>query len=85
MTVRIPSRELRNDTAGVLRKVDAGEDVIITVNGQDRARLSAVDPRTRPRSMPSDVFFRRFRPADRGLLDELREMLPESTDDLPWR
>lgn len=82
MTVRVPSRELRNDTAGVLRRAEEGEDVIITVNGRDSVRLVPVD--TRPTSMPTELFFRNFRPADPGLYDELRELLPETTDDLDW-
>lgn len=82
MTVRVPSRELRNDTAGVLRRAESGEDVIITVNGRDVARLSPVDPR--PHSMPTELFFRNFRPADPGLYDELRALLTDTTDDLDW-
>ena len=35
----IASRELRNDTAGVLRRVQAGDEVIVTVNGQPVARM----------------------------------------------
>ncbi|CFE39462.1 Conserved protein of uncharacterised function%2C possible antitoxin [Mycobacterium tuberculosis] len=33
----VASRELRNDTAGVLRRVRAGEDVTITVSGRSSA------------------------------------------------
>ena len=36
----VASRELRNDTAGVLRRVAAGEPIEITVNGRAVARLS---------------------------------------------
>ena len=32
--MRVASRELRNDTAGVLRRAGAGESVVITVNGE---------------------------------------------------
>ncbi len=35
----VASRELRNDTAGVLRRVRAGEDVTITVSGRPVACL----------------------------------------------
>ena len=38
MNEEIASRELRNDTAGVLRRVQAGERLAVTVNGR---KLSA--------------------------------------------
>jgi prevent-host-death family protein len=37
--VRVASRELRNDTAGVLRRAAAGEALEITVNGEPIATL----------------------------------------------
>jgi prevent-host-death family protein len=38
----VPSRELRNDTAGVLRRAQAGEVLTITVKGKPVAqRLTA--------------------------------------------
>ena len=33
----LPSRELRNDTAGVLRRVEAGEVLTVTVKGNCNA------------------------------------------------
>jgi len=36
----VASRALRNDTRGVLRRVEAGEHVIITVNGRPVAVLA---------------------------------------------
>lgn len=38
----LPSRELRNDIAGVLRRVEAGEVLTITVKGKPVAQLTAV-------------------------------------------
>lgn len=78
----IASRELRNNTRGVLDRVEAGEDVVITVDGRAVARLVALD--RRPRFWTKDEFVRDVlaRPADRGLYDELRELLPDTTDDL---
>ena len=35
----VPQRELRNDTAGLLRRVEAGETVRITSNGRPVADL----------------------------------------------
>lgn len=39
---RVASRELRNDTAGVLRRAASGEPIEITVNGESVARLSSL-------------------------------------------
>jgi prevent-host-death family protein len=39
----IPQRELRNDTAAVLRRVEAGETVRITSNGRPVADLVPVE------------------------------------------
>jgi prevent-host-death family protein len=43
--VRVASRELRNDTAGVLRRAAAGESVEITVNGEPVAELGPLRER----------------------------------------
>jgi prevent-host-death family protein len=40
--VRVAAGELRNDTAGVLRRVAAGESVQITVKGQPVAELRPI-------------------------------------------
>jgi prevent-host-death family protein len=40
----VGSRDLRNDTAGVLRRVQAGEDITITVKGRPVAVLTATPP-----------------------------------------
>lgn len=39
MSVEIASRELRNDTAGLLRRVEAGERLVITRRGKPVADL----------------------------------------------
>ena len=39
----VPQRELRNDTAGLLRRVEAGETVRITSNGRPVADLVPVE------------------------------------------
>jgi antitoxin (DNA-binding transcriptional repressor) of toxin-antitoxin stability system len=33
----VASRELRNDTAGLIKRAAAGEDIVITVNGKPTA------------------------------------------------
>jgi prevent-host-death family protein len=39
MSVEVASRELRNDTAGLLRRVEAGETIVITRRGKPVADL----------------------------------------------
>ena len=55
----IGARDLRNDTAGVLRRVQAGEDVVITVNGKAVARLVPLQP-VRRRWLPREELVRRL-------------------------
>jgi prevent-host-death family protein len=80
--VEVASRELRNDTRGLLRRVEAGEEVVITVDGRPVAVLRPVG--FRPRWMSRHEFVHRFsdRQADAGLADELLELAPDTTDDL---
>lgn len=79
----VASRELRNNTAGVLRRVEAGEEVTITVNGQPVAVIAAVKPRRR-RWLTKTELARRLEAsqADAGLRDDLAELAGDTTDDL---
>ncbi|BBY95669.1 antitoxin [Mycobacterium gallinarum] len=79
----VASRELRNDTAGVLRRVQAGEEVTITVNGRAVAMITAVQPRRR-RWVSKAELVRRLETsqADPGLRDDLAELAGETTDEL---
>jgi prevent-host-death family protein len=78
----VASRELRNDTAGVLRRVAAGEEIVITVGGRAVAQLRPVD--SRPRWVGRADFVHRLsgRQTDPGLAAELRLLAPDTTDDL---
>ena len=78
----VASRELRNDTRGLLRRVEAGEDVTITLDGRPVAVLRPVS--TRRRWMPREELLQRLsrHQADPGLTDELRRLAPDTTDDL---
>lgn len=80
--IEIPVRDLRNDTAGVLRRVRAGDDITITVHGRPVARLVPTDE-DRRRPLPREEFVDRVRRygADPGLRDQLRELEAELTDD----
>jgi len=79
-------RDLRNHTSEVLRRVEAGESATVTVDRRPVARLVPLEREGRPRSMPTAELFRRLAEigggADPGLADELREMLPDTTDDI---
>ena len=81
--VDIPARELRNDVSAVLRRVEAGERLRVTVSGRPVAELVPLPKR--PRSIPWDVFIQgseHWR-ADHGLTKGLADLLPGTTDDLP--
>ena len=79
----IPARELRNDVSAVLRRVEHGEHLRVTVSGRPVAQLLPLP--SRPRSMAWNAFFRdsdRWR-ADAELARELADLLPDTTDELP--
>ena len=77
----VPQRELRNDTAGVLRRVAAGEVVRITSNGRPVADLVPVErPATYvPLAEVVDQVSGVLRADDR-IDDELRELDAEARD-----
>jgi len=81
----VASRELRNNTRQLLERVEAGEEITITVGGRPVAML--VPMGTKSRWMPRDRFLAMLdgSRADPGLLDDLRRMMPDTTDDIPLR
>ena len=77
----IPSRDLRNDVSAVLRRVEAGERLTVTVSGRAVARLVPVE---RPTWVSGERLAQVLSaPADRALLTDLATLLPDTTDDLP--
>jgi prevent-host-death family protein len=66
----VSSRDLRNHTADVLRRVEAGERLRISVNRRPVAQLVPLD---RPRWASGAAIERILRetPADEALLDDL--------------
>ena len=75
----IALRELRNNTSEVLRRVENGEELDVTVNGRPVARLVPL-PRRRTSLRWDEIHANQ---ADPGLLVELRETLgDETTDDI---
>lgn len=80
----VASRELRNNTRGLLDRVVAGEEVTITVDGRPMAVLRPVG--RRPRWFGRDEFIQGIlgRQADPALATDLTELVPDTTDDLAW-
>jgi prevent-host-death family protein len=79
----VASRDLRNDTAGVLRRVQAGEHVVITVSGRPVAQLVPLR-RSRRDWLGREELINRLKvaQADPGLRDDLAELAGDTTDDL---
>ena len=79
----VASRQLRNDTAGVLQRVAAGERVTITVNGRPVAELVPVQ-RSRRSWIRREELVARLRrsQADPGLRHDLARLAGDTTDDL---
>lgn len=81
--IEIAVRELRNQTADVLRRVEGGEPVTITSRGRPVADLVPVRPARRRPIAKAELVRRLTRAqADPGLRDELEELAGETTDDL---
>ncbi len=85
----VPSRELRNNTAAVLRRVQAGEEITITVRGKPVAEvvplgarqkkgLSGAELVRRLQSLPGDP--------DPTFAEDIRRLTGEYWDEdpLPW-
>jgi prevent-host-death family protein len=81
MSYTVSVRELRNHTAEVVRRVEAGEVATLTANGRPVADI--VTRRRRPASVPASVAFARIRrrQADPGLHDDLRRLTEEDAGD----
>jgi len=82
MYVEVPSRDLRNNTAGLLRRVEAGERIVITRRGKPVASLTPHRERARWLG-PDEVMeiVTRFS-ADPGLRADLERLAGETTGDL---
>lgn len=81
----IPARELRNHTADVLRRVEAGEEIEVLSGNRPVARIIPLSRRRK--WLPAaeiGLELARLGPDTTGLAEELRETLTDTTDDLPW-
>lgn len=83
MVVEVASRELRNNMAGLLRRVRAGEQVVVTTRGKPVASLVPFEP-ARRRWLPRGELARRLElvQADPGLREDLEPLAGETTDEL---
>lgn len=66
MATDVPQRELRNRTADLLRRVEAGERLRITVHGHPVAELVPIEEKFPPRTF---VPFKEIQEGLAGLLD----------------
>lgn len=80
--MRVAVRDLRNSTRQVLERVEAGEQLIVTVNGRDVARLGPITEGLR--WIPKRVFLEGLAraQADPGLQAELDALAPDTIEDL---
>lgn len=81
----IPARDLRNHTAEVLRRVEAGEEIEVLRDNRPVAKIIPLSRRRR--WLPAAEIMQeltRLGPDTTGLAEELGTILAETTDDLPW-
>ncbi len=81
--MNIPSRDLRNNTATVLKRVQAGEEIVVTVRGNPVAQL--ISPRLsgkRPLTSSEFVEIIQKYQADSGLRKDLEYLENETSDEI---
>jgi prevent-host-death family protein len=83
MSVEVAMRDLRNNAAGLLRRAEAGERIVITNRGKPVASLNPLQ-RTRRRWLPRAELLGRLSvaQADAGLRGDLARLAGETTEDL---
>jgi prevent-host-death family protein len=80
----VPARDLRNRTAEVLRRVEAGEEIEVLKDNRPVARI--VPLKSRREWVPVAEIaheLARLGPDTTGLAEELRTTLTDTTEDLP--
>ncbi|MQA95085.1 MAG: type II toxin-antitoxin system prevent-host-death family antitoxin [Streptosporangiales bacterium] len=81
----IAARDLRNRTAEILRRVEAGEEIDVLRDNRPVARI--IPMRSGRRWIPAEEVIsqlERIGPYPGDLRSELREVMPDTTDDLRW-
>ncbi len=77
----ITQRELRNDSAAVLREVQAGQSIIVTRNGVPVAELRPIQPRRFvPRSVIAEAAVRAPRIDGNRFRADLDAVIDQSVD-----
>jgi prevent-host-death family protein len=78
----IPQRELRNDIGRVLREVEAGETIEVTVDGRPVAKIVPIERRRTfvPREQIEKLL--REAPLDAGFKRDVDEALDQTIDEL---
>lgn len=80
MTTTIAQRELRNDSGEIMRRIEAGEEFVVTRNGTPVAELR---PAARRRGITRERLVRAFRRLSAVDLARLRRDLDEAADPTP--
>jgi prevent-host-death family protein len=81
MSYTVSIRELRNRTAEVVRRAEAGETAVLTANGRPVAQIVPVPVRPRRASAERLRALLDGHLADPGLRDDLAALFPGTTDD----
>lgn len=81
---RVASRELRNNTRTIIKRVQNGEEITITVDGIEAARL--VPPSSKSTWISRKEFVEQILKyqTDSALSKEIKQLAPDTTDDLPF-
>jgi len=83
MTAEVPARELRNNTAALLRRAGAGERIVVTVRGKPVASLVSLERDRRSWISHAELLRRlALAQADPGLRRDLDRLAGETTDQL---
>ena len=77
----VPVRNLRNHTTSVLRRVERGERLRVTVNGRPVAEIRPLARRREVVPWSEVATALETCRADASLLDDLRTAVPDTTDD----
>jgi prevent-host-death family protein len=80
VSIEVSVRELRNQTAQVLRRVEAGEHLTVTVDRRPVAELVPLP--TRATWVPRERVLASLVQADSGLTEQLNEVLGDTIENL---
>jgi prevent-host-death family protein len=80
VSIEVSVRELRNQTAQVLRRVEAGEHLTVTVDRRPVAELVPLP--TRATWVPRERVLASLVQADSGLTEELNAVLGDTIENL---